>query len=192
MDKFYRGQVYGSLKEIDENNIEKDIYLLVSFNEKPYNVWHCIHSQAGLKKMTHIEVGESLLTTEMEDIIVTEIEKDIEKTKEKKYKINIYSKTDSNYVLELEAKVLTEKIKNIDREMDRLIKNWLENVYQRALTYNEELIKTTNWFERVYTFIKSRQKTNVREIKEIFKMSESLFNRFDYYFEAKSRKELFN
>jgi len=44
MGKLYRGKLYGALCEIDENKIEKDIYVLVSFDEEPYNIWDCVHS----------------------------------------------------------------------------------------------------------------------------------------------------
>ena len=68
MEKLYKGQVYGRLFEIDDNKVEKDIYLLVSFDEEPYNIWDCIHNQAGLKIMTQLDKGVSLLTKEIDPI----------------------------------------------------------------------------------------------------------------------------
>jgi len=189
MEKYYKGQVYGSLFEIDEYQNENEIYLLVSFEEEPYNVWDCIHNQAGFRIMTELEDKFTLLTNENEKEIITTIS-DEQNTKNKKHKINLYSIKDQNYIVELEAKVLTERLRLYDKEMYRLIINWLANVYERAKKHNEDMIKTTNWFERVYTFIKTGQKTRYKEIIEVFKMSEYLYKRFDFYFEAKEKPSL--
>ena len=189
MEKYYRGQVYGSVLEIDENQIENEIYLLVSFEEEPYNVWDCIHNQAGFRIMTGLEDKFSLLTNENEKEIIKTIN-DEQNIKNKKHRINLYSVKDQNYIVELEAKVLTERIRFYNKELYRLIKNWLANVYERAEKHNKDMIKTTNWFERVYTFIKTGQKTRYKEIIEVFKMSEYLYKRFDFYFEAKEKIKL--
>lgn len=189
MEKLYSGQVYGSVTEIDENQNEKEIYLLVSFDEEPYNVWDCLHNQAGFRIMTALEERVSLLTNEKEKEIVTKII-DEQTGRNKKYKTKIYTIGDQNYVVELDAKVLTETIKYSDKELYSLIQNWLANVYERAEKHNKNMIRTTNWFERIYTFIKTGQKTRYKEIIDVFKMSENLFLRFDFYFDAKEKSIL--
>ena len=83
MEKLYKGHVYGSLTEIDENNKGNEIYFLVSFDEEPYNVWDCIHTQVSLTTITRLDESVTLLTKDIEEEIVTEIEKKTEEIKKK-------------------------------------------------------------------------------------------------------------
>ena len=133
---------------------------------------------------TKLKEAVTLLTEEPESELYENIPPTEKFIGNEKYEFFLSSNYLKSYEVELKAKLLSEKLKKIDDELNKDIKNWLNNVYHRGIKMNVDVLRTENWFERIFTFIKVGELTEFEEVRDLFKMSHNLYHKFDSYYKS--------